>query len=223
MASLPAFLQNESKGRMVTVIKRTVAVLVLVGILWSVPTIALGWDGSVKGTGDLGLRLRSGVWSSVIGILPEGTKVDVVGEDHDQAGELWYHIKTADKEGWVYAEHISGSGKAFTVDGSPALGTSSGVVQTGLATWYGPGFHGNGMANGQIFNMYDPTTTASNTFPMGTWLRVTNQYNGASVVVQVRDRGGFGGAVVLDLSMAAFASIASLDSGVIPVSVEVMS
>lgn len=210
------------------VIRRSVAVLLLVGILWSTPTIALGWDGSVQGTGGLGLRLRSGIWARVVGILAEGTKVEVVGEDHDQAGVSWYHVKTQDKEGWVYGNYVSGPGKAFSTNTSPSQtpttpSVSSGVVQTGLATWYGPGFHGNGMANGQIFDMYDPTTTASNTFPLGTWLRVTNQSNGASVVVQVRDTGGFGGAVVVDLSMAAFASIGSLDSGVIPVSIERLS
>lgn len=75
-------------------------------------------------------------------------------------------------------------------------------AEEGYTTWYGPGFQGNRMANGQIFDMNDPTTTASNQYPFGTWLRVTNPNNGRSVVVQVRDRGGFGHA--LDLSKAAF-------------------
>jgi rare lipoprotein A (peptidoglycan hydrolase) len=76
------------------------------------------------------------------------------------------------------------------------------AADEGYASWYGPGFHGNRMANGQVFNMHDPTTTANNEYPMGTWLRVTNPSNGKSVVVQVRDRGGFGAG--LDLSRAAF-------------------
>jgi len=59
------------------------------------------------------------------------------------------------------------------------------------------------MASGQIYDMNDPTTTAANIFPFGTWLKVTNLANGKSVVVQVRDRGGFSHA--LDLSYAAFA------------------
>jgi LysM repeat protein len=62
------------------------------------------------------------------------------------------------------------------------------------------------MANGQIFNMYDPTTTACNIYPFGTWIRVTNPANGRFVVVQVRDRGAFNYA--LDLSYAAFKTIA---------------
>jgi len=75
-------------------------------------------------------------------------------------------------------------------------------AETGYATWYGPGFHGNVMANGQIFDENDPTTTASTQYPFGTWLKVINPANGRFVIVQVRDRGGFSHA--LDLSRAAF-------------------
>jgi rare lipoprotein A (peptidoglycan hydrolase) len=97
--------------------------------------------------------------------------------------------------------------------GARLAGAASGLVGVGLmvgvaaaddgtASWYGPGFHGKRMANGQVFDQNDPTTTANNEYPMGTWLRVTNPGNGRSVVVQVRDRGGFGHG--LDLSRAAY-------------------
>jgi rare lipoprotein A (peptidoglycan hydrolase) len=75
-------------------------------------------------------------------------------------------------------------------------------AERGYTTWYGPGYHGRVMASGRIFDQNDPTTTASNQFPFGTWLRVTNPNNGRVVHVQVRDRGGFTHA--LDLSRAAF-------------------
>lgn len=80
-------------------------------------------------------------------------------------------------------------------------------ADSGWATWYGPGFQGNTMSDGQPYNMYDPTTTASNIFPFGTWLKVINPANGRSVVVQVRDRGAFSQA--LDLSFAAFKLLAN--------------
>jgi LysM repeat protein len=80
------------------------------------------------------------------------------------------------------------------------------LADEGTATWYGQPYHGRRMANGQVYDMYDPTTTACNIYPMGTWLRVTNPANGKSVVVQVRDRGAFRHA--LDLSYAAFGQIA---------------
>jgi rare lipoprotein A (peptidoglycan hydrolase) len=76
------------------------------------------------------------------------------------------------------------------------------TADEGYASWYGPGYHGRRMANGQVFDQNDPTTTANNEYPMGSWLRVTNPLNGKAVTVQVRDRGGFGAG--LDLSRAAF-------------------
>jgi rare lipoprotein A (peptidoglycan hydrolase) len=75
-------------------------------------------------------------------------------------------------------------------------------AERGYTTWYGPGFHGKVMASGRVFDENDPTTTASNQFPFGTWLRVTNPNNGRIVYVQVRDRGAF--AHALDLSRAAY-------------------
>ena len=94
-------------------------------------------------------------------------------------------------------------------------------ADSGVATWYGPGFQGNTMYNGQTYDMYDPTTTACNIYPLGTWIRVTNPANGRSVVVQVRDRGGFSHA--LDLSYAAFKLIANPALMGIRVSYEVVS
>ncbi len=89
------------------------------------------------------------------------------------------------------------------------------------ATWYGPGFQGHVMADGQIYNMYNPSTTASNWFPFGTWVRVTNVANGRSVTVRVTDRGNFSWA--FDLSYAAFARIASPSTGRIRVRYQVVS
>jgi LysM repeat protein len=82
---------------------------------------------------------------------------------------------------------------------------SPAAADEGYATWYGQPFHGRHMYNGQIFDMYDPTTTACNIYPLGTWIKVTNPANGHTAIVQVRDRGGFSHA--LDLSYAAFAML----------------
>lgn len=98
---------------------------------------------------------------------------------------------------------------------SLVFGAEPAFADSGYATWYGPGFQGNEMNNGDIFNMYDPTTTASNIFPLGTWVKVTNPDNGRSVIVQVRDTGAFRHA--FDLSYAAFKAIA--DPAVMGISV----
>jgi rare lipoprotein A len=91
----------------------------------------------------------------------------------------------------------------------------------GIATWYGEEFHGRPMANGQIYDMNDPTTTACNWYPLGQWLLVSLQSDPSRQVrVQVRDRGTFTHA--LDLSKAAFSLLADLRLGVINVNYQVL-
>jgi rare lipoprotein A len=82
----------------------------------------------------------------------------------------------------------------------------------GIASWYGPGFHGNLTANGERFTP-SKLTTAHPSLPFGTKVRVTNQANGKSVVVRVNDRGPFYGSRIIDLSHGAFAQIASTSQG----------
>ena len=89
----------------------------------------------------------------------------------------------------------------------------------GVATWYGEFFHGNVMANGQVYDMYDPTTAASNIFPFDTRLRVTRLDNGKSIIVRVTDRGAFRDPILVDLSWAAFGELGLPAEGVIKISV----
>jgi hypothetical protein len=98
----------------------------------------------------------------------------------------------------------------------PALAT--GYTISGVATWYGPGFAGKAMANGATYDPKDPTTTASNAYPLGSKLKVTATATGKSIDVVVRDTGGFAYPDVADLSPAAFTSLGrSLSTGVIAV------
>src|SRR3954469_9768550 len=60
----------------------------------------------------------------------------------------------------------------------------------GVASWYGPGFHGKKTANGERFNTND-LTAAHKTLPFGTEVRVTNERTGKSVVVRINDRGPY--------------------------------
>lgn len=62
--------------------------------------------------------------------------------------------------------------------------------KTGLASWYGPGFHGRKTANGEIFNQRD-ITAAHRTLPLPCVARIINLENNKSVVVKVNDRGPF--------------------------------
>ncbi|WP_410810516.1 septal ring lytic transglycosylase RlpA family protein [Micromonospora sp. 067-2] len=87
----------------------------------------------------------------------------------------------------------------------------------------GASFYSDGQltANGESF---DPSelTAAHKTLPFNTRVRVTNPSNGKSVVVRINDRGPFVDGRCLDLSEAAFATIASVDVGALTVRYEVL-
>ena len=89
----------------------------------------------------------------------------------------------------------------------------------GMASWYGPGFHGRRCADGSRFDMHG-LTAAHRTLPFGTKLRVVNMRTGKSCVVRVTDRGPFSGHRILDLSKGAAAAIGMLSSGVAKVRLE---
>lgn len=93
--------------------------------------------------------------------------------------------------------------------------------ETGLATWYGPGFGHQRTASGERF---DPgaLTAAHRTLPFGTRVRVTNLENGRHVVVRINDRGPWRKDRVLDLSRAAARKLGFLDDGVARVRLEVL-
>ncbi|MFB2967816.1 septal ring lytic transglycosylase RlpA family protein [Aerosakkonema sp. BLCC-F183] len=91
----------------------------------------------------------------------------------------------------------------------------------GLASWYGPGFHGRRSANGEIYNQ-NALTAAHRTLPFGTQVRVTNLNNGLSVVVRINDRGPYAGRRIIDLSAAAARVLGMMQTGVAPVSLEVL-
>ncbi len=91
----------------------------------------------------------------------------------------------------------------------------------GMASWYGPGFHGRLTANGERYNQ-NGLTAAHKTLPFGTQVRVTNLNNGRSVIVRINDRGPFVRGRVIDLSRGAASVIGLVNSGVAPVQLEIL-
>jgi rare lipoprotein A len=75
-------------------------------------------------------------------------------------------------------------------------------TQEGVASWYGPGFHGRKTANGERFDTYD-LTAAHKTLPFNTMVRVINLSNDKTVIVRINDRGPFSKGRIIDLSKAA--------------------
>ncbi|MEM6252027.1 MAG: septal ring lytic transglycosylase RlpA family protein [Cyanobacteria bacterium P01_D01_bin.156] len=92
---------------------------------------------------------------------------------------------------------------------------------SGMASWYGPGFHGRTSASGESFNQY-AMTAAHRTLPFGTRVRVTNLNNGQQVVVRINDRGPYSHGRVIDLSAGAASAIGLRSAGVGPVQIEVL-
>ncbi len=76
----------------------------------------------------------------------------------------------------------------------------------GVASWYGPGFHGRTTANGERFNT-NALTAAHRSLPFGSRVRVTNRATGRSVVVRINDRGPYSRGRIIDLSKAAARAI----------------
>jgi rare lipoprotein A len=81
-----------------------------------------------------------------------------------------------------------------------AFGNDRAEADTALASWYGPGFHGQLTASGEVYNAYG-YSAAHKTLPLGTQLTVS--YAGRSVDVVVNDRGPYSGGRELDLSQGA--------------------
>lgn len=94
-------------------------------------------------------------------------------------------------------------------------------VQTGQASWYGPGFAGNPTASGERFRPYR-RTAAHKTLPFGTVVRVTRTDTGQRVRVVINDRGPYVDGRIIDLSRRAARRIDMLDAGVAPVEVKVV-
>lgn len=113
---------------------------------------------------------------------------------------------------------------AYAVNGNvyiPKKHVPIGWTQEGIASWYGPNFHGKYTSNGEIYNMYD-YTAAHKTLPMNTKVKVTNLNNGKSVIVRINDRGPFVKGRIIDLSYAAAKKIGIDKTGTAPVKLEVI-
>ncbi len=121
--------------------------------------------------------------------VPKGGGRSVVGKPYKVAGK-WYYPKDDPK-----------------------------YKAVGLASWYGPTFHGRMTANGEIFDR-NGLTAAHTTMPLPSYARVTNTNNGKSMVVRVNDRGPFHGNRVIDLSERVASLLETRQSGVAKVKVE---
>jgi peptidoglycan lytic transglycosylase len=108
-------------------------------------------------------------------------------------------------------------GKRYAV-----LASAEGYVERGVASWYGPTFHGVSTSMGERYDMY-AMTAAHKTLPLPAYARVTNLRNGKSVVVRINDRGPFVANRIIDLSYTAAAKLNMLRDGTTLVEVRVVT
>jgi rare lipoprotein A len=111
---------------------------------------------------------------------------------------------------------LAGTGNADVVGTRQA---EAGFRQVGLASWYGPGFHGRKTASGERFDQND-LTAAHRKLPLGSEVRVTNLENGRSITVEINDRGPYIDGRVIDLSKAAAGRLGIIEDGVAEVRIE---
>lgn len=113
-------------------------------------------------------------------------------------------------------------GKPYRINGVWYYpGEDYGYSETGIASWYGPAFHGRPTANGEIFDM-NALTAAHRTLPMPSMVRVTNLENGRAVVLRVNDRGPFAHGRIIDVSRRAAQLLGFERQGTARVRVEIL-
>jgi rare lipoprotein A len=103
----------------------------------------------------------------------------------------------------------------------PPEGPRNGI-EIGLASWYGPGFHGRPTSSREIYNMHD-MTAAHPTLPFGTYVMITNLENERTAIVRINDRGPFVAGRIIDLSRAAASVLGIVGPGTARVRLEVLS
>jgi len=100
-------------------------------------------------------------------------------------------------------------------------GCAKPVYQSGIASWYGPGFAGRPTASGVTFRPWK-RTAAHPTLPFGTIVRVTRVDNDQSVRVVINDRGPFVEDRIIDLSRRSARRLDMIEMGVARVKIQIL-
>jgi rare lipoprotein A len=117
-----------------------------------------------------------------------------------------------------------GNPESYVVHGQRyyVMDSSVGYLERGIASWYGPGFHGRQTSNGERYDM-NGLSAAHKSLVLPTWVQVTNLSNGLSVIVRVNDRGPFHDDRIIDLSRGAAEAIDMIGTGTALVEVRALT
>lgn len=134
-------------------------------------------------------------------------------------------VRSCGVRGWCVVGMLSAATLVLLFGVRPAVSAAPPQVQVGLASFYGPGFHGNETASGEIFDQRE-MVAAHRSLPLGSVVRVTNLENGRRVVLRVIDRGPYGRnyrkGTIIDVSKGAAQRLGFIRDGLVTVRVEVM-
>ena len=137
--------------------------------------------------------------------------------------ETTFLINSAKRIGSWGDEPIYKVGNPYKINGKwyyPAVDYQ--YDEVGIASWYGPGFHGNTTANGEVFDQ-NKISAAHRTLPMPSVVKVTNLENGLVLEkVRINDRGPFARNRIIDLSKKAAEELGFIKNGVAKVRVEIL-
>ena len=129
------------------------------------------------------------------------------------------------RRAWI-APTLAATVLAALLAGGTVRSAGKPTAQFGLASWYGPGFHGEETASGEIFDQRE-MVAAHRTLPLGSVIRVTNLENGRRVTLRVIDRGPYGKnfrtGTVVDVSRGAARRLRFIDDGWTRVRIDVLS
>ena len=93
--------------------------------------------------------------------------------------------------------------------------------EQGIASWYGPGFHGKQTSSGEIYDMYG-ISAAHKTLPFVTIVKVVDLETTKSVVVTINDRGPFIEGRIIDLSKGAAEKLGIVNKGIAKVGLRIL-
>ncbi len=136
------------------------------------------------------------------------------------AAGSYYIVKAANQGIDEYAGSAPPPPRSNVPDQTKAWQIPGAFLESGIASWYGPGYVGNPTANGEKF---DPTqmTAAHKTLPFGLKVKVLDNETGKSVVVRINDRGPYVTGRIIDLSQGAAEALGTKIKGLANVSLYV--
>jgi len=113
------------------------------------------------------------------------------------------------------SDHLPSTQRPYVINNKRyyPIPSAEGYNEQGIASWYGPGFHGRLTSNGETYDMHS-MTAAHKTLPMNTMLLVKNLENGRQTVVRINDRGPFVQGRIIDLSFQAAKSLGIAEKGI---------